>query len=184
MRAALTILVVIAGCARETAPRLCPDLAPGELVVSEIHGTPSPADGNPEWVELYAVTATDLEGIKIRFRRLDGSSEIDVLVRHSVPVAAGDYAVLGLVDDAALPPYMDYGFLADFQQGWLSAAAIDVETCTELVDRAQYSSLPGSGTFSLGTNPPDATANDDTGAWCDDTSTANGTAGQPNITCP
>jgi len=183
VRAALT-LIALSACARDPAPALCPDVAEGDLVVSEIRGTPSPDDGSPEWVEIFSKPATDLEGLRLRFRRLDGSSEIDILVRRSVPVAAGDYAVLGLDDDAKLQPYEDYGFAADFQQGWLSAAAIDVESCGTLIDRAQYSSLPDAGTFSLGTNPPDALANDDPANWCDDTTTTNGTAGQPNITCP
>jgi len=184
VRAVGTLVALgLTACAREPAERLCPDLAEGGLVVTEIHGTPSPDDGSPEWVELFAPAATDLEGIKIRFRRLDGSTEVDILVRHSVPVAAGDFVVLGLEDDGALEPYLDYGFAADFQQEWLTAAAVDVESCTVLIDRAQYSSLPSVGTFSLGTNPPDALANDDPDAWCDDPN-ALGTAGQPNITCP
>src|SRR5262249_59740086 len=105
-------------------------------------------------IELYnASSATvDLLGTKVRFRKRDGSSETDVLVRRSVEVAPAGYAVLGLFDDsdAMRPAYVDYGFLVDFHNSWLSAAALAVAACGQLVGRAIYDSLPDSGSVSVG----------------------------------
>src|ERR1041385_5345312 len=119
------------GCARDPAPAKCPDVAEGDIVVSEIRGPQSPDDGTPVWVELYnaSTKSIDLEGTKIRFRKKDGSSEIDVLVRRSVTMAAGNYSVLGLVpdDDAERPAYIDYGFVDDFHMTFLPPAAVDVQ---------------------------------------------------------
>lgn len=186
MRAGIFATVaVLPACVRDPAPAVCPDVAKGDLVVTEVHGVPSPDDGSKPWVEIYnASSATvDLFGARIRFRKLDGSSENDVIVRRSLEVAAGAYVVLGLDLDDTHAPYMDYGFAGDYKETWLSAAAIQVESCGELVDAARYESLPKIGTFSLGTMPPDADANDLPASWCVDTS-ATGTPRAANKVCP
>src|SRR5438132_13762143 len=80
-----------AACARDPLEAKCPTVAVGDIVVTEIRGQQSPDDGSPVWVELYnaSTSSIDLEGTKIRFRKKDGSSEVDVLVRRSLPVGAG-----------------------------------------------------------------------------------------------
>lgn len=174
------------GCARDPAPAQCPDLAVGDLVVTELRGPQSPDDALGTWVELYNASgqAIDLEGTKIRFRKKDGSSEVPVLVRRSLPVAAGAYVVLGLVpDDATRPAHIDYGFASDFHVGFLPAAAVDVEACGERIDRATYDVLPKTGTYSLGVTPPTADANDVPANWCTN-ATSEGTPKQANPTCP
>jgi len=181
------------GCARDPVEAVCPSIAEGALVVTEVRGPQSPDDNEGPWVELYNASSSsiDLEGTKIRFRRKDGSSEIPVLVRRSVSVAAGDYVVLGLFldDDPNKPSFVTYGFADDFSASWLPAAAIDVEAsiggdaCGQLIDRAQYDSLPKTGTFSLGVMPPNATDNDLPASWCTDPASS-GTPGAANIACP
>lgn len=180
----LALLALLApvsgGCSRDPAESLCPDVAPGELVVTEVRGPQDPAAG--PWIELYNASgaAVDLEGMKVRFRKRDGSGESAVLVRRSTVVAAGDYAVLGLFTDAARPDHIDYGFAVDYVGTWLSGAAIDVETCGARVDRADYDSLPATGTYAFG-GAPDAERNDLPASWCTD---AVGSPGAANPACP
>lgn len=179
----LLVLVGLVGCARDPAPAICPDITAGALVVTEIRGPQDDQDG--PWIELFNASGStiDLIGTKIRFRRKDGSDEIPVIVRRSLPVAAGDYSVLGLFFDTEVPAHVDYGFLDDFDGSWLSAAAVDVETCGVLVDRAIYDALPDIGTFELGTMPPDAESNNLSTSWCFDATPA-GTPGAANTACP
>jgi hypothetical protein len=133
-----------AGCARDPVEQRCPAVGEDDLVVTEFRGQQSPDDGSPTWVELYNATTSsvDLEGTKVRFRKKDGSSEVDIIVRRSVTVAAGGYATLGLVPDdpSERPSFIDYGFVNDFHVGFLPAAAVDVEACGTRIDRATYES--------------------------------------------
>ncbi len=179
------------GCAREPVEELCPDIAVGDLVVTEVRGPQTPSDDLGPWVELYNASGRtiDLIGTKVRFRRKDGSSEVQVLVRENLDVAAGAYVVLGLFDNAMKPTYVDYGFAGDFTEAWLAAAAVDVETCGLQVDRATYDALPRQGTFSLtGAMPPSGSANDDLRMWCTDATmnaaTFPGSPQKPNLACP
>ena len=182
MRPALA-LVVLVGCARDPAPAECPDVAVGDLVVTEIRGPQSAGDTLGVWIELYSGKAIDLEGIKVRFRKKDGSSETDVIVRRSVPVAAGQYATLGLFpDDSTRPSYIDYGMAGDYHDSFLASAAVDVEACGVRIDRATYDSLPKVGTYSLG-GAPSADTNDLPASWCT-SATAEGTPQQANPACP
>jgi hypothetical protein len=104
-------------------------------------------------------------------------------VRRSLTVNAGEYAVLGLNVDDNLPPYLDYGFAVDYRESWLASSAVQLESCGEEIDRADYASLPDIGSFSLGTNPPDADANDVPTAWCNNGTPA-GTPRAANPVCP
>ncbi len=180
----LTVILVV-GCVRDPAPIECPTVSEGDLVITEFRGDQSPEDSLGVWVELYNASSStlDLEGIKIRFRKKDGSSEVPVIVRRSLTVAAGAYTVLGLVnDDDTKPANIDYGFASDFHVGFLPAAAVDVEACGARIDRAQYDVLPKTGTYSLG-GPPDANENDFPSAWCVN-ATTEGTPKQANPACP
>lgn len=171
------------GCAREPIGS-CPATSPGELVVTELRGDQDPDDDLGQWVELYNAStgSLDLEGVRLRFRRLDGSSEIDVLVRRSLPVEPGGYVVLGLYNDDNRPSFVDYGFGSDYtQQSMLAAAALDVEACTDQLDRARYS-LPNVGSYSLG-GAPNVDNNDVLTEWCT-SATPDGTPGLANPPCP
>ena len=187
MRLALA-LVVLVGCARDPAPAECPDVAVGDLVVTEIRGPQSAGDTLGVWIELYSVNAIDLKGIKVRFRKKDGCCETDGLVRRSVPVGAGQYATLGLFpDDDSKPAYIDYGMAGDYNVSFLAAAAIDVEACGVRIDRAVYDSLPKMGTYSLG-GAPSADNNDLPASWCTNAAMTGtdypGTPQQANPECP
>jgi hypothetical protein len=185
----LLAMLAAAACVREPAEAVCPPFEAGHLVVTEVRGPQTPADTLGAWIELYNASGVglDLAGIKVRFRRRDGSSEIAVLVRRALVAPAGSYTVLGLFDDAEPPSHVDYGFLGDHTGSWLGAAAIDVESCGTRLDRAVYDSLPPRGTFSLG-GVPDANRNDLPGSWCTDErqvgATFPGTPKSPNLACP
>lgn len=182
-------LLVGSGCTRDPADAECPDVAAGDLAVTEIRG-PQDEDALGTWIELYNASGkqVDLGGLKIRFRKKDGSSEVDVLVRRSLPVAAGAYTTLGLfADDETRPAYIDYGMQGDFHASFLPAAAVDVEACGVLIDRAVYDVLPDMGTYSLG-GEPSADNNDLPVKWCTDATNVSGTypgtPGEANIPCP
>ena len=180
----LTVVLAV-GCVRDPAEALCPSVQPGDLVLTEFRGAQTPEDSLGIWVELYNASGgtIDLEGTKVRFRRKDGSSEVPVIVRRSLTVAANAYVVLGLVnDDDMKPDYIDYGFALDFHTGFLTAAAVDVEACGERVDLATYDDLPNTGTYSLGVAPY-AMQNDIPASWCVNAASA-GTPQQPNPACP
>lgn len=183
----ISVAALAAGCVRDPVAAECPqNVDVGDLVVTELRGPQSPEDALGTWVEIYNASgaSVDLKGIKVRFRKKDGSSEVPIIVRRSVTVAPGAYAVLGLVlDDANLPTYMNYGFLGDFHVGFLPAAAVDVEACGTRIDRAVYDVLPKTGTYSFGISPPDADANDIPINWCVN-DVSEGTPQQANPVCP
>ena len=195
MRAAglLVTCALVAGCVRDQVEAVCPSLAVGDLVVTEIAGPQTGNDLMKPWVELYNAggRAVDLDGVKIRFRRRDGSGENAIIVRRSLLAEPGAYVTLGLDDDANLGGYLDYGFVADYNASWLSSAVVDVEACGVRIDRADYGSLPRAGSYSLGATPPTAAANDDPGTWCTDATATTfdavvvpGTPQQANAACP
>jgi len=180
----LTVVLAV-GCVREPAPAECPPIDPGDLVLTEFRGKQSPEDANGIWVELYNASGAtvDLLGTKVRFRKKDGSSEVPIIVRRSLTVVGGGYVTLGLsYDDDTKPASIDYGFAMDFQQGFLPAAAVDVEACGTRIDLATYDSLPDIGTWSLGVTP-DAAQNEDPANWCVNP-TPEGTPKQANPACP
>lgn len=187
----LAILSALSACERDAEETLCPDVAVGDLIVTEVRGPQNPEDPvNGEWIEIYNASARsiDMEGIRVRFRRKDGSSEIPIIVRESTTVAAGGYVVLGLfLNDATRPAHVDYGFASDFTQEWLGSAAVDVESCGTRIDRATYDALPKMGTFSFGPTP-NTDMNDDLRLWCTNATMIGaaypGTPKQANPPCP
>lgn len=190
MRLVAVSLLWLLACARDELDASCPAVNPGAIVITEIRGPQTDdADTLGSWIELYndSSAAIDLKGITLRFRRLDGSSEIQTLVRRSVPMAAGTYVVLGLFDDAAKPGYVDYGFAQDFHESFYTSAALEVMSCDERIDLVKYDSLPLAGSYSLG-GAPTAERNDLPAMWCFDGtmvgSTFPGTPQTPNIGCP
>jgi hypothetical protein len=192
LAAALAILTAaLCACERDEEEALCPDVAVGGLIITEVRGPQTPADAvNGEWIEIYNASGKnlDMQGVRVRFRKKDGSSEIPIIVRASTPVAAGGYVVLGLfLNDETRPPHVDYGFAGDFTQSWLAAAAVDVETCGTRIDRAVYDVLPKMGTFSFGA-APNADMNDDLRLWCTNAAMMGtaypGTPKQANPPCP
>ena len=189
VRRLLVVSVLMVGCTRDPLAEKCPAVAAGDLAVTEIRGSQG-QDALGTWIELYnaAASSMDLEGLEVRFRKKDGSSETDIFVRRPLVVAASGYVTLGVfADDATRPAYIDYGMSGDYHTSFLTAAAVDVESCGTRIDRVTYDVLPAMGTYSLG-GPPSATANDLPVNWCTDATnlagTYPGTPQQANIVCP
>jgi hypothetical protein len=185
IRCAVAAAAVFSGaCAREPVGE-CPDIGLGDLVATEFRGEQDPDDSLGIWLELNNTTSgtLDLEGIKIRFRKFDGSDEVPILVRRSLTVPAGGYVVLGLVaDQVARPEHIDYGFSSDYHQSYLPAAAVDIEACGTLIDRARYENLPLTGTYSFG-GTPTSDNNDVLTDWCVNADSP-GTPKAANPPCP
>lgn len=155
------LAVAVAGCVREPAERLCPDVEVGALVVSELGAAPR---GEPSWIELVNATADelDLRGVGVRLRRLDGGAEQRILVREALFVGAGAPVVLRL------------------EASFYAAGALRVESCEDELDLVTYAQLPAQGSLSLGEQPPSASGNDRPEAWCVD---AQGTPAERNRPC-
>lgn len=186
----LALGLALVACVRPPLPGVCPQVAAGDLVVSELRG-PQDRDANGfstsyrEWVELYNAgdAAIALTGVKISFTRLDGTGTVGFVVRdEALEVAPGAYVVLG-GGDPGEEDYIDYDYTPDYHvtkdpadpnptldpRSIYSAAILDVSACGVLVDRVTYA-LPSFGTLALdGATAPDAAANDDSNAgWCVD----------------
>ena len=191
MRTRLVFIIAFlaAACARDPLPEECPDLAAGDLVISEIRGAQSGStDTLGQWIEIYNASGhvVELQGLTLRMQHLDGSGDVAILVRAERQVAVGGYATLGRFAAGSEPSYVTYGFLDDFASNLYSSGAVDVRSCDALIDRTTYRSLPTGGTLALdGTNEPDATANDDAAHWCTDASGVNhpGTPQERNPPC-
>ncbi|MEZ4365397.1 MAG: hypothetical protein R2939_03805 [Kofleriaceae bacterium] len=107
---------LVGACERAADPDLAPELAPGDLVITEVRGAQAGADDSGQFIELYNASGVevDLRGLALRLLRLDGSSQVRVLVRGSVPVAAGGYATLEPDLLEAQPAYVDYAAATDY----------------------------------------------------------------------
>ena len=169
---------------------MCPDVTAGQLVITEIRGAQSGGDTYGQWVEIYNASGAplDLEGLHVVFTRVDGGATARAIVRRSLPVADGGYVVVGREPDDMLPPHVDYGMGTDFPTAWFTGGSIELDACGVMIDQAQYTSLPTTGTWAL-QGTPDATANDTTGNWCNDTepnpdSTQLGLPGSPGAANP
>ncbi len=196
-----------AACARDPVADHCPAVSEGGIVVTEVRGSQSGEDAYGKWIELYNASgsAIDLEGLELSLLRVDGGASGSILVRDSVPVGAGGYAVIGRFDPGEGPDFIDYGYVLPCEGSssgcdprWLDtsfydAAAVNVIACGVRIDRAIYRDLPSKGTWSLdgALAPPDATTNDDEANWCvDATEDADtptlgyrGTPGEENRPC-
>jgi hypothetical protein len=186
LRAAqLGAMAAAAGCVREPAERSCPELEEGQLVVSELRaGVRGGAE--PSWLELWngGAAEVDLLGAAVRMRRLDGGAEQRALVRRSVVVAGGAYAVLGLVADEQRPAWVDYGFGGDAGSPLYAAGAVEVESCELTVDRMTYARLPERASLALGEEARSAVGNDEAAAWCADARVASAGAGGATVGTP
>lgn len=178
MRAAAVIGVVAAttACTREPEDRICPELGPGDLVVTELRGPQSSPNSLPQWIELANVSGQDidLEGLHLELQRLDGSGPLDMIVRYKRPVMADQYYVLGFIPDTMLEGGVDYGLGGEFDGDMYGDGLLSVVACGETVDEVLYRDLPTAGTRSLGIVPPTADGNDDDAAWCVDATAPEG----------
>jgi hypothetical protein len=168
------------GCARAPAERVCPELAVGALVLTEL--TSGRRGESAGWLELYNAGAepVDLVGVRVRLRRLDGGAAQALLVRHTVEVDAGAYAALSLQRDEQRPAFAAYG-LADGEPVAMPAVgAVSLESCERTLDEVRYARLPTS--LAPMAAPPRSAGAAAPAAWCEPASAA-GSPGQENGPC-
>lgn len=190
-------LLFLGACSRDPLEVPCPEVQPGELVVTEIRPAQDPEPGYGEWIEIYNASThgVDLTGLRVNLTKLvDGTAAASFVVRDgSTVVAPGEYYVLGRFPAGEEPAYVQYGYADDFDGDLPSGAAVDIVACGMLVDRMIYRSLPSEGTYSLSgaIDPPEDVENDVEQSWCVDvvedgdtpTMGIRGTPGKKNIPC-
>jgi hypothetical protein len=158
---AILAAITVVACSRESLDDACPDLAEGDLAVTELRG-----EGG-HWIEVYAAADHPVEvaGLRVDLSKVDGSLVTTVLLRESLTMDDGSYAVLGFDTELYAP------------------AALDLFACEVRVDRVIYRELRDDGTLALdgAIDPPSASANDDEAAYCFDPA---GSPGEPNPPCP
>lgn len=177
----LVVLGLVAGCAREALPEICPIVEPGELVISELRGRSDDVD----WIELYNAGSNTLDLYGLRVELVLGDALRFTLIRDELELPPGEVAVIGFTKQAgAASEYLDYqiedlSVLFDAEGG--SAGFVRLEGCdNDLLDEIRIVALPEGSTLACGNadSPPDASANDETstGCWCIDAA-AGGPAG-------
>ncbi|KIG12032.1 hypothetical protein DB30_02117 [Enhygromyxa salina] len=183
------------GCGRDALPELCPNVAEGELVISELRGAQAGQDSFGDYIEVYNGSghSVDLEGMKLSLRS-SGGEVLELFVRDSIELAAGEYAVIGPGLEEDVPTWIDYGVAWDISGGTpesdayprdfmrYRSAFVEIEACGSLIDRVFFETdaLTDTGTMACGNaqNPPVASDNDNVnaGCWCVDDL---GAEGQP-----
>lgn len=171
------------------------DLAPGDLVISEIMPNPSyVADDLGEWFEIHNRLAgsVDLEGLDVYDLGADGFS-----ITSSLVVPAGDFVVLGINGDLATNGGVTLDYV--YAHADLILANGDDEVVLDyqgtVIDQVLYDDGQG-WTVWIGTSMKlderylDATDNDDNTFWCTSATPFGtlpladlGTPGQMNGTC-
>ena len=197
MRAILCALLLAGACSRDPLDVPCPQVDPGDLVVTEIRPAQDPEPGYGEWIEIYNASThgVDLTGLRVTLTKLvDGTAAASFVVRGgSTDVDPGAYYVLGRFPAGDEPDYVQYGYADDYDDDLPSGAAVDIIACGTLIDRMIYRSLPSEGTYSFtgDIDPPEDADNDVEDDWCVDvvedvdtpTMGIRGTPGRKNIPC-
>lgn len=144
---------------------------PGALVITEIMADAPSADEGKEWIEIFNTTGepVDLAGLTLRFTRLDGSAKKETRLGEG-SIAAGKYYTLGDVRDGNLPAYIDQSYGDALGALSNTDGKLTLLCGTTEIDSASYVG-PGASVSRIfnGNAVPNATANDDPGAWCDST---------------
>lgn len=173
---ACALLVADGACHREPEPYVCPDVGPGDLVITELRGPQASPNSLPQWIEIANVSGNDLDlaGLHLQLSRRDGSGPLDLIVRFKRDLIDADYYVLGFVPDDMREGGVDYGLAGDHDGDLYVDGLLALTACGEVIDEIQYENLPDAGTRSLGVSPPDAEANDDDDVWCTDATPQDG----------
>lgn len=188
-------LLVAAGCTRDAREWECPDLEPGDLVITEVRGEQTGADSYGQWVELENLTGGDvaLGGLLLVIGdHVGGEWRVPVRERELL-VPAGGRVVLGRQPRGDEDAWIDYGFLEDYDTSLPANGLLEIWACDRQIDRVVYRDLPRAGSLSFdGALAPDATANDVEADWCVDATPSTepgglvglpGTPGEENRPC-
>ncbi len=114
------VAIASAGCSRPPVGQFCPDVAEGELIITEIRGPQTGGDNRGQWFEVYnaAETAIDLRGLRVEFYNRQGSLAPPgrpILVRaEDFTIEPGTYVTFGNHDPLTQPGFVDYTFITDY----------------------------------------------------------------------
>lgn len=201
------LVPALLACERAPASEICPRIEPGDLVFSELRGRQSGNDVVDPYIELHNASGRklDLQGVRIRQIARDGKQH-ELVIRDSVEVADGGYAVIGPGLDQP-KPWVDYAVAWDIPGGdpspdeggdpvWpidvirFGSGFFELESCDQLIDAVylDVGALPSMGTLACGNGqtPPDAKANDQApgGCWCVDAEPGESDFQYPGIGLP
>ncbi len=188
------VLWLFGGCARDAVDGSahCEAMAPGDLVITELHANPEGADGDGEYVELFNPGAAEvaLEGLSLTVSRGDGAS----LQSHRFvdgSIESEGYFVAGNAAPPTAHAHVDYSYEGALGSLRNSDGVVSVWCGSKLVDEVRYESTTDGRALELdGRLAPDHELNDDAGHWCptpvgtSPSFEANfGTPGAPNSPC-
>ncbi|MGE0547562.1 MAG: lamin tail domain-containing protein [Kofleriaceae bacterium] len=191
MTAIAAVAIAVAGCGPSAPTTGCRDsILPGDLVITEVFADyvapmgSSGVDDGKEWFEIYNASdePIELDGLTIVHSRPDGTKPSSHEV-GSVTIAPGQFLTLGNSAKDLLPPYIDYGYMADLGELYNSNGGMLALSCSDTeIDRAIYDTVkPGHSRELTSAQPPDYTLNDNAVNWCqaNDTEFDNGNFGTP-----
>ncbi|MGB3050256.1 MAG: lamin tail domain-containing protein [Polyangiales bacterium] len=193
LRVACSVLV-LGACARKelVATGVCDDVAPGDLVITEVHANPDGSDGDGEYVELFNTSGGPLllDGLTLASSRSDGTGA-KAHRFFGTSVGAGDYLVAGNAPLDSMPPHLDYSYGDALGSLRNSDARISIRCGESLIDQVSYESTADGRALELdGRFAPDHELNDEVARWCttpegvDEVSPGNfGTPGAVNSPC-
>ncbi|QSQ20763.1 lamin tail domain-containing protein [Pyxidicoccus parkwayensis] len=170
----------------------CAGTLAGDLVITEYLNDPVGTDTGQEYVELHNPTraTVDLHGLTLYAARSDGSQERAYLFTSNVPVAAGDYLVLGDVREGSLPAHVDHAYGDALGALGNTGGKLGVRCGERVVDEVQLTAPSKSGVARIydGRLVPDSAGNDDPERWCDgagaeDAGPGRGSPGEANAPC-
>ncbi len=161
------------GACTDPAPDPCAAmLAEGELVISEVM---TDAPKGREWIEIYNASDRDipLEGVVLAYARERGGGGNSHRVEGAgATLPPGAYFTIGMVQDEARPPYINYGIGDALGTSGLtnSGGILQLQCGGTLVDELEYGwedAEPKGASFSLnGELAPDSERNDERVNWC------------------
>jgi len=185
------LLLAVSGTA--TAANLA-DLVAGDLVITEVMFDPAAVSYyRGQWFEVYnnAGSSVDLNGLEVA-----DDNGLAFTIGSSVTVAAGEYALLAVRDNAAINgglPTVDYRYSSTDLVLNASSDTLTLQYDGTTIDTISYdvdAGYPGGGGTALSLDPTGLTAaaNDSSGGWCIAESTYGdgdfGTPGSANDSCP
>ncbi len=194
-RGLVCLLLVLGSCMREelAATGACDDdLAPGDVVITELHANPDGSDGDGEYIELFNASEVplSLDGLTLSSSRSAGTGATTHRF-FDLSIAAGDYLVVGNAAPDSMPPHVDYSYGSTLGSLRNSDARVALLCGQVLIDQVGYARTTDGRALELdGRFAPDHELNDEAKHWCttpegvDEVFPGNfGTPGAPNSPC-
>jgi hypothetical protein len=170
----------------------CDVLAPGDLVITEVHANPDGSDGDGEYIELFNASPEQLslDGLVLATGRGDGTG-IKTHRFRGVSIGEGDFLVVGNAAPSSMPAHLDYSYGSALGSLRNSDAFVSIECGEVLIDQMRYEGTNDGRALELdGSLAPNHELNDDANLWCPTPEGVNefvpgniGTPGARNSSC-